>query len=225
MQIPKDLCGDTEFVKRLEELVKDFTEYELVMRDEVARKNALRRDKSNQQTRDVDIKEGNVMSYQGKKVEIMALHGEVDRPVTATVSIMKNGTEMRVKVCELSEMAAAMPMYMLPATDKMGQFIMWKAEEGVVCGGIITAVDTEKNELQVHWRQQDEGVMRLSLSLALDHELQYIWILSVLQTASPRINHSIKFSTVFLRFLSNLSFVLPGGITIEWIRAPLTQQH
>jgi hypothetical protein len=42
---------------------------------------------------------------------------------------------------------------------------------------------------------------------------------------SPRINHSIKLSTAFLRFPSNLSFVLPGGITIEWIRAPLTQQH
>ena len=87
----------------------------------------------------------------------MALHEEVDRLVTATVRIMKNGTEMRVKVCKLSEMAAALPMYMLPATNKVGQFIMRKDEEGVVCGGIITAVDTRKNELQVHWRQQDEG--------------------------------------------------------------------
>ena len=70
MQIPKDLCEDMAFVKRLEELVKDFTEYELVMRDEVARKNALRRDKSDQQTRDVDSeREGSEMSYQGKKVE------------------------------------------------------------------------------------------------------------------------------------------------------------
>ena len=97
------------------------------------------------------------MSYQGNKVEIIALHGEVDRPVTATVRIMKNDAEMRVKVCELSEMAAAMPVYMLPTTDKGGQFIMWKGEEGAVCGGVITAVNTEENELQVHWRQQDEG--------------------------------------------------------------------
>ena len=146
-----------EFVKRLEELVKDFTGYELVMRDEVARKNALRRNKSDQKTRDVDIKEGSVMSYQGKKAEIIALHGEVDRPVTATVRIMENDAEMRVKVCELSEMAAAMPVYVLPTTDKVRQFIMWKDEEGVVCGGIITTVNTEKNKLQVHWRQQDEG--------------------------------------------------------------------
>jgi hypothetical protein len=48
--------------------VKYFTECELVMRDEVARKNALRRDNSDQQTRDVDIKEGNVMSYQGRRL-------------------------------------------------------------------------------------------------------------------------------------------------------------
>ena len=129
VQIPEDLCEDMEFVKRLGKLVKDFTEYELVMRDEVARKNALRRDKSDQQTRDVDIEEGSVVSYQGKKVEIIALHGEVDRPVTATVRIMKNGTEMRVKVCELNEMAAAMPVHMLPTAEGVGQFIMWKDEE------------------------------------------------------------------------------------------------
>ena len=63
VQIPEDLCEDMEFVKRLGEVVKDFTECELVMRDEVARKNVLRRDKSDQQTRDVDIEEDSVVSY------------------------------------------------------------------------------------------------------------------------------------------------------------------
>ena len=97
-------------------------------------KVSLHRDKSDQQTRDVDIEEGSVVSYQGKKVEIIALHGEVDRPVTATVRIMKNGTEMRVKACELSEVAAAMPVYMLPTTDRAGQFIMWKDEKELCVG-------------------------------------------------------------------------------------------
>ena len=49
----------------------------------MARKNALRRDKSNQKTKDEDeLNVGSVWSYQGKKVTIVEPHGEVGRPVT-----------------------------------------------------------------------------------------------------------------------------------------------
>ena len=91
VEMPRELCEDSEFAQRLKEMVQGFTDFEFVMRDEVARKNALRRDKSNQKTKDGDdLEVGSVWSYQGEKVAIVEPHGEVGRPVTATVR-MKDG--------------------------------------------------------------------------------------------------------------------------------------
>ena len=44
VDMPKDLGGNSEFAQRLRDMVQGFTEFEFVMRDEVARKNALRRE-------------------------------------------------------------------------------------------------------------------------------------------------------------------------------------
>jgi hypothetical protein len=77
--------------------MQGFTDFEFVMRDEVARKNAPRRDKSDQKTKDTEeFIVGGVMSYQGEKVTIVEPHGEVERPVTATIRT-KQGEEKRVK--------------------------------------------------------------------------------------------------------------------------------
>ena len=104
-----------QFAEKLKDMVQGFTEFEFVMRDEVARKNALRRDKSDQKTKDTkELIVGGVMSYQGEKVTIMEPHGEVGRPVTATIRTKKD-EEKRVKVSELRALAAAMPVHMIPA--------------------------------------------------------------------------------------------------------------
>ena len=126
VEMPRELCEDSEFAQRLKEMVQGFTEFEFVMRDEVARKNALRRDKSNQKTKDGDdLEVGSVWSYQGEKVAIVEPHGEVGRPVTATVR-MKDGNTKRVKVSELRALAAAMPVHMIPAVVKEGAFVMYR---------------------------------------------------------------------------------------------------
>ena len=68
---------------------------------------------------------GSVWSYQGKKVTIVEPHGEVGRPVAATVR-MKGGDTQRVKVSELRALAAAMPVHMIPAVVKDGAFVMYR---------------------------------------------------------------------------------------------------
>ena len=156
--MPRELCEDSEFAQRLKEMVQGFTEFEFVMRDEVARKNALRRDKSNQKTKDEDeLNVGSVWSYQGKKVTIVEPHGEVGRPVTATVRMKEGGTQ-RVKVSELRALAAAMPVHMIPAVVKDGAFVMYRdSEEGTMTGGTIMAGSEDSDVMVVHRREQDKG--------------------------------------------------------------------
>ena len=122
--------------------------FELVMRDEVVRKNALRKDKSDQKTKDTEeFVVGGVMSYQGEKVTIVEPYGEVGRPITATIRT-KKGEEKRVKVSKLRVLAAAMPMHMIPAVVQKGAFIMYKErEDGTMIGGTIVAVSEDSGEL------------------------------------------------------------------------------
>ena len=42
--MPVELCENSEFAEKPKDMAQGFTEFELVMRDEVAKKNALRRD-------------------------------------------------------------------------------------------------------------------------------------------------------------------------------------
>ena len=158
VEMPRELCEDSEFAQRLREMVQGFTEFEFVMRDEVARKNALRRDKSSQKTRDGDeINVGSVWSYQGEKVTMVEPHGEVGRPVTATVRT-KEGHTRRVKVSELRALAAAMPVHMIPAVVEKGAFVMYTdKEEGTMTGGTVMSISKHSNELTVHRREQDKG--------------------------------------------------------------------
>ena len=64
VQMPTELCENNEFAEKLKDMVQGFTESELVARDEVARKNALRRVNSNQTTNDTEeCIVGGVLSY------------------------------------------------------------------------------------------------------------------------------------------------------------------
>ena len=138
--MPKELCENNEFAQRLREMVQGFTKFEFVMRDEVVRKNVLKRDKPDQKTKDSDaLNIGDVWSYQGKKVAIVEPHGEVGRPVTAAATMRTmDGRTHRVKVSELRTLAAAMPVHTIPAVVEKGAFIMYRdKEEGTMTGGTI----------------------------------------------------------------------------------------
>ena len=128
------------------------------MRDEIARKNALRRDKSDQKTKGTEeLIVGEVMSYQGEKVTIMEPHGEAGRPVTATIRT-KKGEEKRVKVSELRALAAATTVHMIPAVVQKGAFIVYRDKEnGAMIGGTIMAISEDSGELIVQRREQVKG--------------------------------------------------------------------
>ena len=99
--MPGGLCENSEFAQKLKDMVQGFTKFEFIMRDKVARKNALRRDKLDQKTMDnVQIIGGGVWSYHGEKVTIIEPHGEFVRPVTATMRT-KGEQKKRVKASEL----------------------------------------------------------------------------------------------------------------------------
>jgi hypothetical protein len=145
-----------QFVELLKDLVGGMMEYERVMRDEVARKNALRRDKAAQKTTVIhyDFEEGEIVSHAGAKWKITELHGEVGRPVTATMVAVHGDKEKRARVDELAKLAAAMPVHMLPQVCEEGSFIMWyDKEDGCSSGGTI--VEKEADELTVVRRQQN----------------------------------------------------------------------
>ena len=85
-------------------------------------------------------------------------HGEVKRPVTATVR-KNTGEKKGVNVNELRALAAAMPVHMIPAEAKKGAFIMYKhSEDGTMTGGEIMAVSEDSGELTVPRREQDRGM-------------------------------------------------------------------
>ena len=64
VQMPAELCENSEFAEKLKDRVQDFKEFELVMRDEVERKSAPRRNNADQKTKDTtEFSVGGVMSY------------------------------------------------------------------------------------------------------------------------------------------------------------------
>ena len=90
---------DQEFARKLKVLVDELVEYEHHLRDDVARKNALRRDKADQVTQgshaqNFEMNVGDVVSMEGRSCGIAELHGEPGRPVTVT--IRDKGKEWRV---------------------------------------------------------------------------------------------------------------------------------
>ena len=145
-----------QFVGMLKDLVGGMMEYERVMRDEIARKNALRRDKASQKTTVIhyDFEEEEIVSHAGAKWKILELHGEVGRPVTATIVAVQGNKEKRARVDELAKLAAAMPVHMLPQVCEEGSFVMWfDADDGCSSGGTI--VDRKAGMLTVVRRQQN----------------------------------------------------------------------
>jgi hypothetical protein len=151
---------ETAFVRRLRNVTQDLMEYEHHLRDDVARKNAMRRDKDDQMTKHglkirLDMQVGDMVSHEGKKVKIEALHGEPDRPVTATVRT-DLGKEKRVRFAELRIPAASVPVKMLPKVIQLGDFVLWHDQDGALRGG--TMLSMRDTVFTVWAREQDTGM-------------------------------------------------------------------
>ena len=129
----------------LKDLVGGMMEYERVMRDEIARKNALRRDKTSQKTTIIhySFEEGEIVSHAGAKWKM-----------TATMVAVHGDKEKRARIDELAKQAAAMLVHMLPQVCEEGSFVMWfDTEDGCSSGGTVVA--KEAGELTVVHRQQN----------------------------------------------------------------------
>ena len=140
----------------VKDLVGGMLEYERVMRDEISRKNALRRDETAQKTTVIhyDFEEGEIVSHAGAKWKITELHGEVDRPVIVTMVAVHGDKEKRARVDELAKLAEAMPVHMLHQICEEWSFVMWyDKEDGCNSGGTI--VEKKAGELAVVRRQQN----------------------------------------------------------------------
>jgi hypothetical protein len=151
--------GEVEFVSVLKRLVDELGEYERHMRDDVSRKNALRRDKDDQVTGGshavkMKMKIGDQVSFEGRTCEVLELHGEVGHPVTAT--IRDRGAERRVKYAEMRIRAAAVPVKMMPIDVSEGSFVLWKDSDGCLSGGTVEEV-LPGGQMQVLAREQDAG--------------------------------------------------------------------
>jgi hypothetical protein len=145
-----------EFVEKLKNHVDALTTYELHLRDEIARKNALRRDKGNRQTNAMDFRfsEGDEVSYDGTKYRVKELYGPSERPVTALVEDGK-GALRKVRYHLLKGLGAAVPVRMLPKTGvEKGKFVMWM-EESEVRGGCVIEIRT--GEITVHAYEGNSG--------------------------------------------------------------------
>jgi hypothetical protein len=154
--------GDVRsFVTGLQGYTKALVEYEFSIREEKARANLMRRDKSDRQTNAVDyrIAQGDKVSFAGKHYEVLELHGEKGWPVTATIgSTPEDVHRFRVRYELLKIPGAAMPTKMLPRMKELleGAFVMWK-ETKEVYGGVIQAVGQEGGMHRVHLYEGNES--------------------------------------------------------------------
>ena len=144
-----------QFKLELRAFVDDLVEYENHLRDDKARKNAIRRDKGDQCTTANLVGVGDKVSFSGEKYSLASVHGESeDRPVTASI-VNTTGDEKRVLYEELTPMAAAMPVHMIPKERSVGSFVMWIDDEGEVTGGAI--MDAQRGFVNVHEYMADKG--------------------------------------------------------------------
>jgi hypothetical protein len=152
-----DQEGAAALVKRVNGMTAGLLEYELQVRDQVARKNAMRNDKSLQQTSGMalDLAVGDAVSHAGQRWIVEELRGEPGAPVT--VGIARDGESRRVRVSEVKPMAAALPVRMLPKQVRVDDFVMWVDAQGYVTGGTVVDVDGPDGNLVVHARQADAG--------------------------------------------------------------------
>ena len=159
----EDLGGDESidegFVGILGRCVNDLMDREMVARDDKARSNALRKDKALQKEQDVEHRYEPLqeVSHMGTRWTIAedGLHGEQGHPVTATLVSADGKKQKRALVTELKPLAVTMPVKMYDKEVNVGHFVMWKDDEGYVCGGTVEEV--MERTLLVWCRQQDEG--------------------------------------------------------------------
>jgi hypothetical protein len=159
LAVPKTLnADDSVFVNKLKRRLEDMLAYDIEMRDEVSRKNAMRRDKADQQTNKTkfDLRVGDKVSYEGAPWTLQSVTGDGGRPITAEL-MNSSGTVRKARYDYLKPVAAQRPVRQMTAQkpEEAGLFVLWKDEDGWLLGGLI--VNNEDGVLTVHLHQGNDG--------------------------------------------------------------------
>ena len=163
VEIPSGMADDSkDFLLNLKRRLDDMLGYDIEVRDEIARKNAMRRDKAAQSTNKTafDLRIGDKVSYEGKAWTLKAVRGDGGRPITAEL-VDDKGMIRKARYDYLKPVAAQRPVRQInkPQSVSAGAFVMWKDDDGFVIAGVATGcVDSvitvhlyEGNDTGVSW--------------------------------------------------------------------------
>ena len=106
--------SDEKYVKQVSKQIEQLLSYEMVLRDETARRNNLRRDKMNGQfvlATQFDPKIGDLVSYDGTKWKLTAVDGPVGSPAVAHLT-SESGKEKNVRYGFLKPLGVTRPVNM-----------------------------------------------------------------------------------------------------------------
>ena len=154
VEIPKEMDDENkEFIEILRKRTEGMLAYDIEMRDEVARKNAMRRDKADQQTNKTsfDLRVGDKVSYEGVAWTLTKVTGDGGRAITAELT-GRNGMIRKARYDYLKPVAAQRPVRQMNKTldVKVGAFVLWKDDQGFVMGGVVVACEDSMLSVQVY---------------------------------------------------------------------------
>ena len=128
--------GDANYVKMVSAQITELLSYEMVLRDETARRNNLRRDKMNGQfvlATQFDLKVGDQVSYDGKKWKIAGVDGPVGSPPVAHLE-SDTGKTKDVRYDFLKPLAVTRPVNLRAQEIIDRKFVLGKDTDGTLVG-------------------------------------------------------------------------------------------
>ena len=184
------------------EQCKYLLQYELLCRDEKARRNATRRNsvasKSSMKT-EYDLRIGDEVSYDGKRYKLEAVtENNEGRPITA--SLRKHdgtGRPRHARYDQLRPCGVALPTRDIPREPPAeGDLVFYQVRDGAVHTGIVTEVNAEEGKATV---REYEANVKLTVWLPRWTTCDQIAIRAVKAPAGAEARHKqIKLSAIQL---------------------------
>ena len=151
-----------DLAEMITEQCKYVLQFELLCRDEKARRNATRRNsvasKSSMKT-ECDLRVGDEVSYDGKRYKLEAVtENNEGRPITA--SLRKHdgtGRPRHARYDQLRPCGTALPTRDIPRDPpEEGDLVFYQVKDGAVHTGVVIAVATEEGKATVREYEANE---------------------------------------------------------------------
>ena len=151
-----------DLAEMITEQCKYLLQFELLCRDEKARRNATRRNsvasKSSMKT-EYDLRVGDEVSYDGKRYKLEAVtENNEGRPITASLRRHDGtGRPRHARYDQLRPCGTALPTRDIPRDPpEKGNLVFYQVKDGAVHAGIVTAVKTEEGRAIVREYEANE---------------------------------------------------------------------